>query len=238
LLAHVFPAMFFGRYYLIESATRQPVVYTLVDAVIAPAVKRLAPLPPPVVVNVSPKLLPIPKVEAVAQLAEVTAVPLPVVSPAPFPNVVIPKQYLAPQEVDQPAELLVPLDPSFFSDDYSLSGSVTLDVAVNSGGDIDRVEVVSAKGDDGRFQAKITDWLRDKRFNPARKAGKPVDSLFRFELNLAKVDRPFEDVRAGPVPGHLQKLDARGNPIPDALSGTLKSPTSTPSLEKPALPRS
>ncbi len=213
--------MFFGRYYLIESSKPQVVVYTLVDAVITPAVKRIAPLR--AISKVAPTLLPVPKVEIVVQPMMVAVAP-PVVSPSPFPNVALPKEYLTPQDVDQPAELLVPLDPSFFSDDYSLAGSVTLDVAVNSGGDIDRIEVVSAKGDDGRFQAKITEWLRDKRFNPARKAGKSVDSFFRFELNLAKVDRPFEDVRAGPVPGHLQKLDAQGNPIPDALSGTLKPP--------------
>jgi TonB family protein len=211
LLAHALPVLVLARVYLVE-----PVVVN--HAIDLPADASRPVLTPEVRARADAAVKEARAVQKIMQPAPPSILP-----PAPAAHAAFapqPKIYFSAQQVDQLADMLVPLDPSFFSDDYTLSGSVILEVAVNSSGTVDSIDVVSAKGDDGRFQSRIIEWLKSKRFNPARKDGKTVDSLFRFELNLEKVDKPFEGVPAWPPPGHLPKLDSKGNPIPD---GPLKN---------------
>ncbi len=121
--------------------------------------------------------------------------------------------YLTASQVDQPADMLVPLDASFFTDDLTLSGKINLDIAVNENGYVDHIEVVSSRGPDGRLLTRMLNWLKDKKFNPARKEGKPVPSMLSFEFSLNKVENPFIDIPQGLPRGYRPPFDARGNPI-------------------------
>jgi Gram-negative bacterial TonB protein C-terminal len=121
--------------------------------------------------------------------------------------------YLTASQVDQPADMLVPLDASFFTDDLTLSGKINLDIAVNEKGTVDHIEVLNSRGPDGRLLARMLTWLKDKKFNPARKEGKPVPSILSFEFSLNKVENPFSNIPPGLPRGYRPPLDARGNPI-------------------------
>jgi outer membrane biosynthesis protein TonB len=211
LLAHVLPVTLLARIYLAESAADKA-VFSVIGL---PSNVRHQPqaAKPPLATSSTPIVSNVQRVsKAEKPMTPPTSTSMRVRETESVPQ---PRTYFSSQQVDQPADMLVPLDPSFFSDDFTLSGSVVLEVAVNSVGSVDRIDVLSTKGDDGRFKTRIIEWLQNKRFNPARKDGKPVDSLFRFELNLERVEKPFEGVPDWPPPGHLPKLDAKGNPIPD-----------------------
>jgi Gram-negative bacterial TonB protein C-terminal len=213
LLAHALPAMLLGRIYLAEPTFAPRTVFTVVELARQEFNPNRLPQLSGVSADSAPKVKEPPVVRSAKPSESKSQEPLFVQTEK---QVVVgpPKVYFSAAQLDQQPDLLVPLDPSFFSDDYGLSGSITLELAINSAGTIDRIEVVSVRADE-KFREKIIEWLRDKRFNPARKDGKPVDSLFRFELDLAQVDKPFEGIPMWPMPGHLPKLDARGNPIPD-----------------------
>jgi hypothetical protein len=139
------------------------------------------------------------------------------------------EHYLTSDQVDQPADLLAPMEASLFADDFTLTGTLTVQIGVNARGGVDTFEILEAVGDEsGRLRERMTTWFKDKKFNPARKGGKPVASVFRFSFNIERLDEPFKDVPVWPPPGYRPPLDAKGNAVWPAAPPIVKPAQTRP----------
>jgi Gram-negative bacterial TonB protein C-terminal len=230
LLLHAIPAFFFRSHFFLTGQPVQPDGATM-QARLQPAnnspdamgkangtgTVAIAPATAPAISSpaaIKPELVEIKPEQRIASAEPQASAPSTTQTPEPLPQLTFDASaYLTASQVDQPADMLVPLDASFFTDDLTLSGKINLEIAVNEKGTVDHIEVTDSRGPDGRLLARMLTWLKDKKFNPARKEGKPVPSILSFEFSLNKVENPFSNIPPGLPRGYRPPLDARGNPI-------------------------
>jgi hypothetical protein len=227
LALHAIPVFLFGRTSLVMDRLPAPSKVMEVflplrtqpspplPELIRPSTKLVVPspiAPSPEPKLVMPPLTPLP--DASAPIPELKPLPSFAETRAQLPPIPDTETYFTAAQVDRQADLLVPMESTFFSDDSTLEGALTLQIAVGENGKIDRFEILDEPNEaNRRLRERLTEWFRDKKFNPARKEGKPVPSIFRFNFRIGRQSDPYKDVPSWPPPGYRPPLDARGNPV-------------------------
>ena len=228
LALHAVPIIFLSRASLITDSV--PTSFKVLDILILdppppspplpelirPSTKLVTPSPRSNILDSVRALLPLTPepvlVDAIQELKPLLPITETRAQTPPLPDS---ETYLSSADVDQQADLLVPIEPSLFADDFTLSGSLILQIEVNARGGIDRFEVLDSAtdGHNLKLAKRLTEWFKDKTFNPARKDGYPVPSTFRFNFNIGRDDDPLKNTPNWPPPGYRPKLDSKGNAI-------------------------
>ena len=109
--------------------------------------------------------------------------------------------------------MLLPMDLSWFEEDYALSGSLKMDIFVRKDGTVDRIELLNIVDVSGALRERLLPLISGSSYSPAMKNGLAVNSIKTMELDLAaRVD--LKTITTKTLAGYRPKLDAKGNIAP------------------------
>lgn len=126
----------------------------------------------------------------------------------------VPDYFFLGNEVDYRAEMLLPMDMSWFDDEFALSGSLKMSIYVREDGSVDRIELLNTVDVSGALREKLLPLLQMATYSPAVKNGKPVNSIKTMEFDLVARADP-KTYTSKTLAGFRPKLDAKGNIAPN-----------------------
>ena len=126
----------------------------------------------------------------------------------------VPDFFYRAAELDLRAEMLLPMELAWFEEQFSLSGSLKMELYVRADGKVDRIELLNVVDVSGALRETLLPLLQSAKFVPATKNGQSVNSIKVMEFDLAARIDP-KTYTAVTLPGFRPKLDVKGNIAPN-----------------------
>ena len=122
--------------------------------------------------------------------------------------------FFTANEVDYRAEMLLPMEMTWFDEEFALSGSLKMNIYVLADGTVEKIDLLSTADVSGALREKLLPLLQMAKYSPAIKNGKPVNSIKTMEFDLAARPDP-KTTSETTLAGFRPKLDGKGNIAPN-----------------------
>ncbi len=122
----------------------------------------------------------------------------------------VPEYFYRANDLDYRAEMLLPMEMTWFEDQFALSGSLKMSIYVRKDGTVERIDLLNIVDVSGELREKLLPLIYAAKFKPAAKRGEAVNSIKTMEFDLSARDDP-KDTTLSTLAGFRPSLDAKGN---------------------------